>query len=95
MVIHLCLPLWVFMLLMQLRAKNNKTSALGAFTNDNSEFQFVFPNYILIANEPNSLKTGFNKKLKNINNFFEKWKWIIIIGMMGLCVGLITYKVFS
>ena len=51
---------------------------------DNSEFQFIFPDYILISNKPNNFKKNMNKKISNVNSFLEKYKWALLIGLVGL-----------
>ena len=61
--IYCLLPIGLFMLLMSLRTKNHKATAISTFTNERSEFQHIFPNYILVIVEPHMLKRSFNNKM--------------------------------
>lgn len=87
-IFYLLLPLGLFLLIMQLRDKNNKVSAIRTFTEDDGEFQFIFPDYILVANYPNALKNGWTRKVRALNKFLDKWKWLIIVGVL-LGIGLV------
>lgn len=95
-ILYLLLPIGLFMLIMQLRDKNNKANAIGTFLEDNSEFQFVFSDYMLVANKPNELKTKTKKRLNNLNNFLDKWKWLFIVSILVVtCVIIILGVVFN
>ena len=82
--IYLCLPMGLFMLIMSFRTKNNSTTALSAFTNDRSEFQHIFPNFILVIVEPSLLKKEIQKRIDKTNSFLLKYLPLTIT----LCVGL-------
>lgn len=92
--VYLCLPVGLFLLLMQLRDKNNKATAIGAFVDENSEFQYIFPEYILVSVDPNKLKRDTRRKISNVNSFMEKWKWTLLIGLLGLILIAIGLKFF-
>lgn len=91
--LYLCLPIGLFFLLMQLREKNNKGNAIGAFIDENSEFQYIFPEYILVSNKPNKMKTEYKAKMTRLNNFLDKWKWTVIAILMVVLVLVILLKV--
>lgn len=91
--LYLSLPMWAFLALMQLRDKNNKGNAIGTFVNEKSEFQFIYPDYILVSNKPNNFKTNVKARINEINTFIEKYKWLLIIGCLSgilICVVLIS-----
>lgn len=93
--LYLSLPMWTFLALMQLRDKNNKGNAISTFVDDKSEFQFIYPDYILVANKPNNFKSNVKAKVNEINAFMEKYKWLLIVGCLfaGLvCVVLILFR---
>ena len=84
-IVYLLLPVGLFMLVMQLRDKNNKATAINTFITDNSEFQFIFPEYILVSNKPNNLKTNTKNKLVKLNTFCDKWKGLFIT-LILICI---------
>ena len=61
-----CLPLGVYLLLIQFRSKASKVSSLSVFTTDESMWQHIFPGFILVAINPNLLKESWFKKKRNI-----------------------------
>lgn len=83
-IIYCLLPMGLFMLLMSLRTKNHKATAIGTFTNERSEFQHIFPNYLLVIVEPNLLKKGYNERISAINAFFRKYTPLMIFGLLLL-----------
>ena len=75
--LYCMLPIGLFMAIMSLRDKNHKMPAISTFTSENSEFQHIFPNYILVIIEPNYFKKLMNSRIKSINTFLDKYKLII------------------
>ena len=91
--LYLMLPMGLFMLLMSLRTKNHKATAISTFTNEKSEFQHIFPNYILVVVEPQLLKRHIAKRVNEVNNFLGKYLGIIIVGsrLILLVLGAVCY----
>ena len=91
--LYLMLPMGLFMLLMSLRTKNHKATAIGTFTNERSEFQHIFPNYILVVVEPQLLRRGVTKRINEINNFLGKYLGMILVGsiLILLVLGTVYY----
>lgn len=82
--LYCLLPMGLFMLLMSLRTKNHKATAIGTFTNERSEFQHIFPNYILVIVEPNLLKKYVGDRLYKLNIFLSKYTGLILLGLLIL-----------
>ena len=80
--IYLCLPMGLFMLIMSFRTKNNSTTAIQTFTNDRSEFQHIFPNFILVIVEPSLLKKEIQKRIDKTNSFLLKYLPLLIIVLL-------------
>ena len=98
MVLLYCLlPMGLFMLLMSLRTKNHKATAIGTFTNERSEFQHIFPNYILVIVEPNLFKKDIRDKIYKLNVFLSEYTGVILLGLLILftIIGGIYYFFFS
>ena len=91
--LYLMLPMGLFMLLMSLRTKNHKATAISTFTNEKSEFQHIFPNYILVVVEPQLLKRHIAKRVNEVNNFLGKYLGMIIVGsiLILLVLGAVCY----
>ena len=91
--LYLMLPMGLFMLLMSLRTKNHKATAISTFTNEKSEFQHIFPNYILVVVEPQLLKRNIAKRVNEVNNFLGKYLGMIIVGsiLILLVLGAVDY----
>ena len=91
--LYLMLPMGLFMLLMSLRTKNHKATAISTFTNEKSEFQHIFPNYILVVVEPQLLKRHIAKRVNAVNNFIGKYLGMIIVGsiLILLVLGAVYY----
>ena len=91
--LYLMLPMGLFMLLMSLRTKNHKATAISTFTNEKSEFQHIFPNYILVVVEPQLLKRHIAKRVNEVNNFLGKYLGMIIVGsiLILLVLGAVYY----
>ena len=91
--LYLMLPMGLFMLLMSLRTKNHKATAIGTFTNEKSEFQHIFPNYILVVVEPQLLKRSVTKRVNDVNSFLGKYLGMILVGtiLVLLVLGAVYY----
>jgi hypothetical protein len=92
--LYCLLPIGVFMLLMSFRSKNHKATAIGTFTNERSEFQHIFPNYILVIVEPAILKKDIYNKLNSLNSFLRKYAALLIFCLLILLGLLATYYYF-
>lgn len=88
---YLLLPVGLFMLIMGFRTKNHKTTAIGTFTNDKSEFQHIFPNFILVIVEPKLLQKKLNDKVQQIDKFMSKYKNLILLGILLFIVIYFMY----
>ena len=91
--LYLMLPMGLFMLLMSLRTKNHKATAIGTFTNEKSEFQHIFPNYILVVVEPQLLRRNVTKRVNEVNSFLGKYLGMIlvVIILVLLVLGAVYY----
>ena len=91
--LYLMLPMGLFMLLMSLRTKNHKATAIGTFTNEKSEFQHIFPNYILVVVEPQLLRRSVTKRINEVNGFLSKYLGMILVGtiLVLLVLGAVYY----
>ena len=87
-----CLPLGIYMLILQLRSKASSVSNISVYTNDKSSWQFVFPNFILVAVNPNELKETFNKKKEELNKFIENNKYFLIILFLGFLMAVLEFN---
>ena len=74
----LCLlPLGLFMLVLQKRKKASAVSSISVYTNERSKFQFVFPGFLLVSIEPNSLDTLLIQIKGNFQSWVNRNKYII------------------
>ena len=84
------LPLGVYMCLLQLRSKASSITSISTYTEDNSRFQHIFPGFILVSINPDSL-TSFVKK---VNSNFQLWvnsnKYTLSFLFMAMIVGLMV-----
>lgn len=88
--LYCLLPMGLFMLLMSLRTKNHKATAIGTFTNERSEFQHIFPNYILVIVEPTLLRNDINKKINAFNSFLHRYIGMMLFGIFILVLVLLA-----
>lgn len=93
--VYLLLPVGIYMMLLQFREKVSKVSALSTFTEDDSTWQFIHPNFILVCKDPKEHKVAFKKFIKAVNNFYNNYKSLIILGsifitLVLLYIGLIV-----
>ena len=91
--LYLMLPMGLFMLLLSLRTQNHNATAISTFTNEKSEFQHIFPNYILVVVEPQLLKCHIAKRVNEVNNFLGKYLGMIMVGsiLILLVLGAVYY----
>ena len=90
--IILCiLPMGAFLLLIQLRSKASKVSNISVYTNDESIWQHIFPGFILIAINPNSLKNSYNSTKNNFQKWIEENKYILAFLFMSLISALVIW----
>lgn len=86
-----CLPLGVYLLLIQARDKASKVSSISVYTTDDSVWQHIFPGFILVAVNPNSFKNSFN----SIKLRFQQWvnnnKYELTTLFMAVVVGLLLW----
>ena len=82
------LPLGLYLLLIQMREKASAVSSLTAFTNDESRWQHIFPGFILITIDHQSLKRFVAKTKTNIQTWIATNKYIIGVLFMILVIAL-------
>ena len=87
-VIWLMLPLGVFMLLIQMRSRASGIRSISAFTDDNSEFQAIFPGYYLVSVNPNEMKEYMAKVKGNFQKWLQNNKYILCF-LLALCIVLL------
>ena len=86
----LFLPLGVYLLLIQSREKASVISSLSAFTTDDSRWQHIFPGFILITINQQSLKKSIIKSRNQIQNWIAANKYIIAMLFMAAIVALMV-----
>lgn len=64
-----CLPIGIYLTLLQFRNKPSSVSSLSAFTTEHSVWQHVFPGFALVAIDPVMFKTTLKKR----NEMFQAW----------------------
>ena len=84
----LLLPLGAYLLLIQSREKASAISSLTAFTTDDSRWQHIFPGFILITVNQQSLKKGIEKTKLKIQNWIASNKYILGMLFMAAIVAL-------
>ena len=65
-----CLPLGVYMLVIQYRNKVSKVSNLSVYTTDESVWQHIFPGFILVSLNPEQFKSTIKSKKEGVQNSF-------------------------
>lgn len=76
-IILFCLPLGVYLILIEFRNKVSSISNLSVFTEDNSVWQHVFPGFILVAVDPMLFKNEINKRHNDFQKWVERNKYIL------------------
>ena len=85
----LCLlPLGVYMVILQKRVKASSTRTISVYTKENSKFQHVFPGFLLVSIDPDSLSSYLAKVHNNVQNWIQRNKYIIALLFMSAIVGL-------
>lgn len=92
-IILCCLPLGIYMLLIQFRSKASKISNISVFTNDNSTWQHVFPGFILVAINPNLLKESYFKFRRNFQTWISDNRFLLFF-VLSTAIFLLTFAVF-
>ena len=84
------LPLGVYMCLLQLRSKASSVTSISAYTKDNSRFQHIFPGFMLVSIDPDSLTNLINKMNSNFQLWVNNNKYTISFLFMAVIVGLMV-----
>lgn len=92
-IILCCLPLGVYLLLIQFRSKASKISNISVFTNDNSTWQHVFPGFILVAINPDLLKESYFKFRRNFQAWISDNRFLLFF-VLSTAIFLLTFTVF-
>jgi|SRR5574344_48628 hypothetical protein len=81
--IILVLPLGFYILLMQLMSnKNSRISNITSMLPEESEWQYVFGNTVLVTTNPRSLGRALSNAKIKINNFVKEYKNFIFLGLV-------------
>ena len=89
-VIYLCMPLWIFMLFMNLRDKANTVSVLPTFVSHNATFQHIYPGVVLVLDDPNALEKNVKKISRNVENFLANYKYTVIATLLFLILVVVA-----
>ena len=81
------LPLGLYLLILQNRQKASSITSISVFTKEYSKFQHVFPGFLLVSINPNSLSELINGANSKIQNFIEKNKYTLALLLMSVIVG--------
>ena len=84
------LPLGVYMCLLQLRSKASSITSISAYTEDNSRFQHIFPGFILVSINPDSLTSFIKKANSNFQLWINNNKYTLSFLFMAMIVGLMV-----
>ena len=88
----LLLPMGFFLLLIQSRKKASSIRTILDFTEDNSKWQHIFPGFILVAINPEGLKTAYTRTKINIQSWINGNKYLLSFIFMALMVALMLIK---
>ena len=83
-VLYLCMPLWVFMLFMNLRDKANTVNVLTTFVSKDATFQHIYPGVLLVLDDPNALEKNAKKISQRVENFLATYKYTAIATLLFL-----------
>lgn len=87
----LCLlPLGVYMLILQKRPKASAVSSISVYTKENSKFQHVFPGFLLVSIDPESLNNFISQKNASIQSWVNQNKYTLALVFMSVIVGLMV-----
>ena len=84
------LPLGAYMILLQKRKKASSVNTISVYTNERSKFQHVFPGFILVSVEPDSLNTFLLKVRDSIQNWVQRNKYLLILSFMATVIILMV-----
>ena len=84
------LPLGLYMLLLQERTKASSATSISVFTKENSRFQHVFPGFLLVSIDPDSLNRSISRVHSNIQEWVKRNKYILALLFMTIVVGLMV-----
>lgn len=86
--ILLCLPLGIFLLLIQSRSKVSSTSNLSVYTNGNSVWQHIFPGFMLVSVNKDGLRNYVTTINTNFQLFVQRNKYTLSFLAAASLVGL-------
>ena len=92
-VILFCLPLGIYLLLIQSRSKASKISNISVYTEDYSVWQHIFPGFILVSVNPNSIKEWYLKKRLKVQIWVGDNRFLLFL-LLFLIVFVLTFAVF-
>ena len=76
-----CLPLGIYLLLIQFRSKASKVSNISVYTEDYSVWQHIFPGFILVSINPNSIKEWCLKKRLKIQIWVGDNRFLLFLSL--------------
>lgn len=86
--IILCiLPLGLYLLVLQNRQKASSITSISVYTKEYSKFQHVFPGFLLVSINPNSLSEVITSTNSKIQSFIERNKYTLAMILMSAIVG--------
>ena len=92
-IILCCLPLGVYLLLIQFRSKASTIRNISVYTEDNSVWQHIFPGFILVSINPNSLKEWHLKRKAKVQGWISDNRFLLFL-LIFLVVFILTFAVF-
>lgn len=91
-IILLCLPLWVFLLVIQGRGKVSSVSSLTNYTTDKSVWQHIFPGFILVAIDSDQFKDGCSRAYNKVQGWLNRNKYTLALLFMVTIVCLMLFN---
>ena len=88
-----CLPLGVYLLLIQFRSKASTIRNISVYTEDSSVWQHIFPGFILVAVNPNLLKNSYIKFRRNIQVWINDNRFLLFF-LIFIFVFFLTFAIF-
>ena len=76
-IVLFCLPLGVYLTLIEFRSKVSSISNISVFTEDNSVWQHIFPGFILVAVDPMLFKNEISRRHADFQKWVERNKYIL------------------
>ena len=84
---YLCLPLWFFMLILQLRKNVDKVTGLTIYYSEDSTWHTIYDGVVLVNTQPGALE----RRLLNIKNWFIKTKYMWIVVAILIIISTLIY----